>query len=37
MWELKQTRGLTPNEIAAEVSKGIFAKKLSQRKFSRGT
>lgn len=37
MWELKQVRGLTPEQIEKEVNTDIFEKKESQRKFSRGT
>lgn len=37
MWELKQVKGWTPKKIAKLVDRDIFEKKVSQRKFSRGT
>lgn len=37
MWELKQVKGWTPSKIEKAVNQDIFDKKLSQRKFSRGT
>ena len=37
MWELGQVKNWTPQQIEQAVNKDIFEKKLSQRKFSRGT
>lgn len=37
MWELKQVKGWTPQQIEEAVNEDIFEKKFSQRKFSRGT
>jgi len=37
MWELQAVQGLSPPKIAELVAKDIFQKKLSKRKFSRGT
>jgi len=37
MWELKQVKGWTPHRIEKAVNKDIFEKKVSRRKFSRGT
>jgi len=37
MWELEEVKNLSPEEISELVDKDIFDKKVSQRKFSRGT
>jgi len=37
MWELNEVKDKKPKEIEKLVNQDVFEKKLSQRKFSRGT
>jgi hypothetical protein len=37
MWELEEVKGLAPKKVAELVEEDVFRKKVSQRKFSRGT
>ena len=37
MWELNEVKDKKPKEIEKLVNQDVFEKKISQRKFSRGT